>query len=49
MPLGKFRRGTPGGTFAFGADNYRWLMEHIFVGSAARHPDRVVIDVFMVL
>jgi Protein of unknown function (DUF3237) len=35
--------------FETGADKYRWLMEHIFVGSAARHPDRVVIDVFMVL
>jgi len=35
--------------FETGAENYRWLMEHIFVGSAARHPDRVVIDVFMVL
>ena len=35
--------------FETGAENYRWLMESIFVGSAARHPDRVVIDVFMVL
>jgi Protein of unknown function (DUF3237) len=35
--------------FETGAEKYRWLMEHIFVGSAARHPDRVVIDVFMVL
>ena len=25
------------------------LMEHIFVGSAARHADRVVIDVHQVL
>jgi hypothetical protein len=35
--------------FETGAEKYRWLMEHIFVGSAARHPDRVVIDVFVVL
>jgi hypothetical protein len=35
--------------FETGADKYRWLMEHIFVASAARHPDRVVIDVFQVL
>src|SRR6187431_3698945 len=31
--------------FETGAEKYRWLMEHIFVGSAARHADRVVIDV----
>jgi Protein of unknown function (DUF3237) len=35
--------------FETGAEKYRWLMEHIFVGSAARHPDRVVVDVFQVL
>lgn len=35
--------------FETGHENYRWLMEHIFVGSAARHADRVVIDVHMVL
>ena len=35
--------------FETSAEKYRWLMEHIFVGSAARYPDRVVIDVFMVL
>ena len=35
--------------FETGAENYRWLMEHIFVGSAARHADRVVIDVHQVL
>ena len=35
--------------FETGAENYRWLMEHIFIGSAARHADRVVIDVHMVL
>jgi hypothetical protein len=35
--------------FETGAKRYRWLMEHIFVGSAARHADRVVIDVHQVL
>src|SRR5678815_4773900 len=30
--------------FETGSEKYRWLMEHIFVGSAARHADRVVID-----
>jgi hypothetical protein len=34
--------------FETGHANYRWLMEHIFVASAARHADRVVIDVHMV-
>jgi Protein of unknown function (DUF3237) len=35
--------------FETGAGKYRWLMENIFVGSAARHADRVVIDVHQVL
>jgi len=35
--------------FETGHDKYRWLMQHIFVASAARHSDRVVIDVHMVL
>jgi uncharacterized protein DUF3237 len=35
--------------FQTGAENYRWLMEHIFVASAARHADRVVIDVHQVM
>jgi Protein of unknown function (DUF3237) len=35
--------------FETGAENYRWLMQHIFVASAARHADRVIIDVHMVL
>jgi uncharacterized protein DUF3237 len=35
--------------FETGHDRYRWLMQHIFVASAARHADRVVIDVHMVL
>jgi len=35
--------------FETGHANYRWLLEHIFVASAARHADCVVIDVHMVL
>ena len=35
--------------FETGHESYRWLMEYIFVASAARHADRVVIDVHMVL
>ena len=35
--------------FETGAAKYRWLMENLFVGSAARHADRVVIDVHQVL
>jgi Protein of unknown function (DUF3237) len=35
--------------FETGAAQYRWLMQHIFVASAARHADRVVIDVHQVL
>jgi hypothetical protein len=35
--------------FETGDENYRWLMQHIFVASAARHADRVIIDVHMVL
>lgn len=35
--------------FETGSDKYRWLMENLFVGSAARHADRVVIDVHQVL
>ncbi len=35
--------------FETGHEKYRWLMEKLFVGSAARHADRVVIDVFQVL
>jgi len=35
--------------FETGAEKYRWLMENLFVGSAARHTDRVVIDVHQVL
>jgi Protein of unknown function (DUF3237) len=35
--------------FETGHANYRWLMENLFVGSAGRHADRVVIDVHQVL
>jgi hypothetical protein len=35
--------------FETGAEKYRWLMESLFIGSAARHADRVVIDVQQVL
>ena len=35
--------------FETGHEKYRWLMENLFIGSAARHPDRVVIDVHQVL
>ena len=34
--------------FETGAENYRWLMQHIFIASAVRHADRVVIDVHQV-
>jgi hypothetical protein len=35
--------------FETGSEKYRWLMEHLFIGSAARHADRVNIDVHQVL
>ena len=35
--------------FETGHAKYRWLMQSIFVGSAARHTDRVMIDVHQVL
>ena len=35
--------------FETGAESYRWLMQNLFVGVGARHPDRVVIDVHQVL
>ena len=40
-------RTTP--KFETGSAKYRWLMQHLFIGSAARHADRVVIDVHQVL
>jgi hypothetical protein len=35
--------------FETGHEKYHWLMQHLFIGSAARHADRVVIDVHQVL
>jgi hypothetical protein len=35
--------------FETGSERYRWLMENLFIGSAARYADRVVIDVHQVL
>ena len=35
--------------FQTGHEKYRWLMENLFIGSAARHADRVIIDVHQVL
>jgi hypothetical protein len=35
--------------FETGAAKYRWLMESLFIGVGARHPDRVEIDVYRVL
>jgi Protein of unknown function (DUF3237) len=35
--------------FETGHVSYRWLMENLFIASAARHTDRVVIDVHQVL
>ena len=35
--------------FETGHEKYRWLMHSLFIGSAARHADRVIIDVHQVL
>jgi hypothetical protein len=35
--------------FETGAENYRWLMENLFIGVGARYPDRVEIAVHQVL
>jgi hypothetical protein len=35
--------------FETGSEKYRWLMENLFIGSAARHTDHVVVDVHQVL
>jgi hypothetical protein len=40
-------RSTP--KFETGSENWRWLMEHLFVGVGARHPDRVEIHVHQVM
>ena len=57
--LQKLRRGEPVDPsliyfrtvprFETGHPKYRWLMENLFIGSAARYADRVVIDVHQVL
>jgi Protein of unknown function (DUF3237) len=35
--------------FETGSENWRWLMEHLFVAVGARHPDRVELDVHQVM
>ena len=35
--------------FETGAASYRWLMQSLFIGVGARHPDRVELDVHQVL
>src|SRR3954453_9265672 len=35
--------------FETGSENWRWLMEHLFIGVGARHPDRVELDVHQVM
>jgi hypothetical protein len=35
--------------FETGSEKYRWLMQNLFIGSAARHVDHVVVDVHQVL
>jgi Protein of unknown function (DUF3237) len=35
--------------FETGAEKHCWLMQNLFIVSAARHADRVVIDVHQVL
>jgi Protein of unknown function (DUF3237) len=35
--------------FETGDPEYRWLMQHLFIGVGARHPDRVELDVHQVL
>ncbi len=35
--------------FETGSEKYRWLMQHLFIGVGARHPDRVELEVHQVL
>ena len=35
--------------FETGTAKYRWLMENLFIGVGARHPDRVELDVHQVM
>jgi Protein of unknown function (DUF3237) len=46
-PASIYFRSAP--KFETGHEKYRWLMEHLFVGAGARHPDRVEIEVHQVL
>src|ERR1700692_1269635 len=46
-PASIYFRSVP--KFETGAEKYRWLMENLFIGCGARHPDRVEIDVHQVL
>jgi hypothetical protein len=46
-PASIYFRSVP--KFETGAAKYRWLMENLFIGVGARHPDRVEIDVHQVL
>src|SRR6478609_1505958 len=57
--LQQLKRGEPGDPkliyfrtvpkFETGSEKYRWLMENLFICSAARHVDHVVVDVHQVL
>jgi len=46
-PAAIYFRSVP--KFETGTEKYRWLMESLFIGVGARHPDRVEIDVHRVL
>jgi hypothetical protein len=46
-PAAIYFRSVP--KFETGTEKYRWLMESLFIGVGARHPDRVEIDVHQVL
>ena len=46
-PASIYFRSVP--KFETGSEKYRWLMENLFIGVGARHPDRVEIDVHQVL
>ena len=35
--------------FETGSEKYRWLMQNLFIGAGARHPDHVELDVHQVL
>src|ERR1700722_1024077 len=46
-PASIYFRSVP--KYETGAEKYDWLMENLFIGVGARHPDRVEIDVHQVL